>query len=129
MGIYNTFKKFKGTDLLSMSVHNDFKQLIALNKYNIIFEGDRLFTNNMLDYINQYYKLVVIVLKVDDKILVKRHKDREDTQNSKFLKGRNTKIANIMSNENLSIMVRDNNNSSDMSHIYNTMVDIIKKKR
>ena len=112
-----------------MSVHNDFKQLIALNKYNIIFEGERLFTNNMLDYINQYYKLVVIVLKVDDKILVKRHKDREDTQNSKFLKGRNTKIANIMSNENLSIMVRDNNNSSDMSHIYNTMVDIIKKKR
>ena len=36
VGIYNTFKKFKGTDLLSMSVHNDFKQLIALNKYIII---------------------------------------------------------------------------------------------
>ena len=127
VGIYNTFKKFKGTDLLSMSAHNDFKKLIDLNKYNIIFEGDRLFSNSILEYVKNTYNLTTIVLTADENILKDRHKDRNDSQTDKFLKGRKTKIENIINNKNIKPLVLKNNNIEDMSSIYDMIVARIKK--
>ena len=51
VGKYGQNKTFEGTDLLSMAVHNDFKKLIKKQmKYNILFEGDRLFTSSILEF-------------------------------------------------------------------------------
>jgi cytidylate kinase len=127
VGIYNTFKKFKGTDLLSMSAQADFKKLIDLNKYNIVFEGDRLFTNDILEYVNKKYKLNAIILKTTNENIEKRHKQRKDKQTEKFLKSRNTKINNILKNPNLKIQTFNNDNFEDMSKLVSMLVAIIKK--
>ena len=127
VGIYNTFKKFKGTDLLSMSAQADFKKLIDLNKYNIIFEGDRLFTNDILEYVGKKYNLNAIILKTNAENIQKRHLERKDNQTDKFLKGRNTKINNILKNDKLKIKVYENNNLEDMSYLVAMIVALIKK--
>ena len=62
---------------------------------NIIFEGDRLFSLNNLIKLNELYDLRIIMLVNSPETLLKRHKDRNDTQTDKFLKGRATKIKNI----------------------------------
>ena len=110
-----------------MSAHNDFKKLIDLNKYNIIFEGDRLFSNSILEYVKNTYNLTTIVLTADENILKNRHKDRNDSQTDKFLKGRKTKIENIINNKNIKPLVLKNNNIEDMSSIYDMIVARIKK--
>lgn len=94
MGIYNN-DIFCGTDKLSMAVNQDFIKYIKLNKRNILFEGDRLFTLNNIKLIKELYKTRTIILENDQKTLDSRHLDRNDTQSTQFLKGRITKISNI----------------------------------
>ena len=50
MGIYNN-DIFCGTDKLSMAVNKDFIKYVKLNKRNILFEGDRLFSLNNIKLI------------------------------------------------------------------------------
>jgi adenylate kinase len=94
MGIYNE-EVFCGTDKLSMAVNKDFLKYIKINKRNILFEGDRLFSLNNIKYIKQIYDTKIIILENDEKTLNHRHKERKDSQSDKFLKGRKTKINNI----------------------------------
>lgn len=94
MGIYNE-EIFCGTDKLSMAVNKDFLKYVKLNKRNILFEGDRLFSLNNIEYIKQYYETNIILLENDEKTLNHRHQERNDSQSDKFLKGRKTKINNI----------------------------------
>ena len=94
MGIYNE-EVFCGTDKLSMAVNKDFLKYIKLNKRNILFEGDRLFSLNNIEYIKQIYDTKIILLENDENTLNNRHKERNDSQSDKFLKGRKTKIKNI----------------------------------
>ena len=94
VGKYGQNKVFEGTDLLSMAVHNDFKKLIQKQyKYNILFEGDRLFTSSILEYLDQWSSLNTIIIKSSH--TEQRHIDREDNQSERFIKSRNTKINNI----------------------------------
>lgn len=97
MGIYDGKGKFDGTDRLSMAVNKDFITYVDMEKRNIMFEGDRLFSANNLIHISSRYHLRIIVLEQDEETLHKRHLDRGDTQTEKFLKGRKTKINNILS--------------------------------
>ena len=94
MGIYNN-DIFCGTDRLSMAVNKDFIKYVLLKKRNILFEGDRLFSLNNLELIKKHYKTHIILLENDPLLLEKRHKERNDKQSEKFIKGRYTKIRNI----------------------------------
>jgi len=94
MGIYSE-DVFSGTDKLSMAVNKDFIKYVLLKKRNILFEGDRLFSLNNLELIKKHYKTHIILLENDSSILNLRHKERNDKQSEKFIKGRYTKIKNI----------------------------------
>ena len=95
MGIYNN-DIFCGTDKLSMAVNQDFIKYVKLNKRNILFEGDRLFSLNNIKFIKELYKTKTIILENDQNTLNNRHKERNDNQSAQFLKGRITKISNIL---------------------------------
>ena len=117
MGTYGSWQAapnaFEGTDRLSMAVNSDFLEYMRLGKRNILFEGDRLFSLNNLRDIKDKYHLRTIVLEQDDETLHQRHIDRGDTQSDKFLKGRKTKIANILAAHDLEIEVYQLNEISD----------------
>ena len=117
MGIYSgwtqTDQKFEGTDRLSMAVNKDFLTYMERKQRNILFEGDRLFSLNNLRAINNLYHLRVIILKQDENTLEQRHKNRGDTQSEKFLKGRKTKVGNILNAQDLPIEVYQLNEISD----------------
>jgi len=96
MGIYNSQDTFKGTDKLSMAVNTHFVKYVEKKQRNILFEGDRLFSLNNLILLDQHYDLRIIVLEQSEETLHQRHIDRNDTQSEKFIKGRKTKIKNII---------------------------------
>jgi broad-specificity NMP kinase len=95
MGLYNDAGTFLGTDRLSMAVNTDFQKYVKMKKRHIVFEGDRLFTNNNLKFIGQHYELRIIILEASKQELHDRHISRGDGQSDVFLKGRATKIRNI----------------------------------
>ena len=112
LGLYNQNNTFLGTDRLSMGVNKQFLQYISMVQSNIIFEGDRLFSLNNLIKLNELYDLRIIILVNSPETLLKRHKDRNDTQTDKFLKGRSTKIKNIKKH------VKNNLEHDRMNHSY-----------
>lgn len=95
MGIYNDAGTFLGTDRLSMAVNKDFQKYVRLQKRHIVFEGDRLFSKDNLQLLDQYYDLKIIVLSATEQQKHERHILRGDTQSETFLRGRATKIKNI----------------------------------
>jgi hypothetical protein len=126
MGIYDCKGVFQGTDRLSMAVNNDFCKFIKLNKYNILFEGDRLFSLNNLILVNTIYDSKIIILQQDEITLKNRHLDRNDTQSEVFLKGRKTKISNIKQRLKDKIEVHKLNNIEETIKLANILVDWIK---
>jgi len=98
LGIYNIEGTFVGTDKLSMAVNNHFILFAKEQTKNILFEGDRLFTLNNINYLKDKYETDVYILQQSKEILHQRHLNRNDNQSEQFLKGRKTKINNIMNN-------------------------------
>ena len=94
LGIYNN-DTFCGTDKLSMAVNSHFLKFLQITKRNFLFEGDRLFSKNNLEYINKLHETKVLILENDKKTLDNRHLSRKDNQSEIFKKGRKTKILNI----------------------------------
>ena len=94
LGIYNN-DTFCGTDKLSMAVNSHFLKFLQITKRNFLFEGDRLFSKNNLEYINKLHETKVLILENDKKTLYNRHLYRKDNQSEIFKKGRKTKILNI----------------------------------
>ena len=125
MGIYGGWSgapnAFEGTDRLSMAVNKDFLRYVEMKKRHILFEGDRLFSLNNLRAINHLYQLRVVVLAQDQSTLDKRHRDRGDTQSEVFLKGRKTKVANILAAKDLPIEVYTLNEISDTISLKNKL--------
>lgn len=108
LGKYNG-GKFDGTDSLSMSVQPIAKEFVEKEKWRVIvFEGDRLFNNKFLLFLDRYD--VAKIILVSDKIIkIKRHKKRDDTQPEKFLISRRTKIRNIFKKHNCIVLSNNNN--------------------
>ncbi len=101
LGIYDKDEVFAGTDKLSMAVQKDFDTYKDLNLKHLLFEGDRLFTeNNLINLINTYDTRIVILQNNEEEIAA-RHKQRGDNQSEKFKKSRETKIKNIIKSEPL----------------------------
>ena len=121
MGIYNN-DIFCGTDKLSMAVNKDFIKYVKLNKRNILFEGDRLFTLNNIKLIKESYKTRTIILENDQKTLDSRHLDRNDNQSAQFLKGRITKISNICNYFN-DIEIHTLNNVDQSNNLANQIIE------
>ena len=123
IGIYGT-SIFSGTDKLSMSVNPDFIEFVDKysNKYNILFEGDRLFTLNNLMMLKKHYELNTVIIssiKTNE-----RHIQRGDSQSKTFIKSRMTKIQNIIKGID-DYVIHHNNEIGDDKIIYNKLFSLL----
>jgi broad-specificity NMP kinase len=100
LGKYEEGETFAGTDRLSMAVQPNLQEWIKTHNCNILFEGDRVFNQSFLEFCMglENTELVVVFLKAPKDILEQRYKDRGSDQSEQFLRGRETKYSNLMSN-------------------------------
>lgn len=113
LGKYEEGETFSGTDRMSMAVQPEaIKFLQSLDKDAVVlYEGDRLFTSSFLEHCLDNYDLEIIYLQTESEIRKDRYRQRGSNQNETWLQGRETKIANILSNMMLMFnVVRFNNN-------------------
>ena len=125
LGVYSAGEIFSGTDKLSMAVQPDFEEFIDKNKpnYNILFEGDRLFNLKTIKKCMQNSNLKIFI--IESKHTNARHKDRNDNQTDKFIKGRKTKVNNIKdfcNENNLDVEIVTNDCLSDLNNNYNKIL-------
>ena len=117
LGKYEEGEVFCGTDKMSMAVQPEaIKFLAKLPKDSIvIFEGDRLSTSSFLEHCQYNYDLDMIYLNTDKKTRELRYKERGSNQNETWLRGRESKVSNILSNLDLkfSISVFANENEEN----------------
>ena len=90
---------FQGTDKLSWAVQpaaEAFLASVADTPVNIVFEGDRLFTESFLSRaVALETNLAVLRFVVARSIKAARHIGRGDSQDEKFKRSRETKVQNI----------------------------------
>lgn len=92
---------FSGTDKLSMATMPECKKYIeACPNTNFVFEGDRLTSQNFLEWILDLpeTELTILYVTADERTIEIRHKKRNDNQSEQFTKGRLTKIEGICRN-------------------------------
>jgi len=99
-GKYEEGEVFAGTDRLSMAVQPNAVEFLKSTQSNIIFEGDRLFNQSFLEVIMGLPNtdLQIVYLTAPQSTLESRYNDRGSEQSEKFLKGRETKYNNLLSN-------------------------------
>lgn len=100
LGKYEEGETFAGTDRLSMAVQPPLQEWIASHNCNILFEGDRVFNQSFLEFCMGLPNtdLQVVYLKAPKDLLEQRYKDRGSEQSEQFLRGRETKYSNLLSN-------------------------------
>ena len=100
IGKYEEGELFAGTDRLSMAVQPAAQQFVSETTSNVIFEGDRLTNGKFYDFLLSVpdAEINICVLSVKPETLTQRYSDRGSNQSETFLKGRETKIGNILSN-------------------------------
>lgn len=122
---------FSGTDRMSMAVQPEaIKFLASLPGDSIVlFEGDRLFTASFLEHCLDNYDLDIIYLETDKIIREERYKERGSNQNEIWLQGRETKIANILSNMMLMFNTTKfkNNNKEDQQVVVNHIMKYLEE--
>lgn len=99
LGKYTQSDLFSGTDKLSMAVQPKMLRYLQIVRgVKIVFEGDRLFTKSFLEKVaaDKGISLRVMVLEAPPKTVSARHISRNDSQTDKFIKGRETKVNNIL---------------------------------
>lgn len=103
LGKYEEGEVFAGTDRLSMAVQPPLQEWIASHNCNILFEGDRVFNQSFLEFCMGLPNtdLLVVYLKAPKETLEQRYKDRGSDQSEQFLRGRETKYSNLLSNFDL----------------------------
>ena len=100
LGKYEEGQVFAGTDRLSMAVMPEAIKFITESKSNILFEGDRLTSQKFFDFLIGLPDTDVkfIVVSIPEETFKTRYEERGSSQNEQFLRGRETKINNILSN-------------------------------
>jgi dephospho-CoA kinase len=127
LGKYDEGETFSGTDRMSMAVQPEaVKFLASLHKDSVVlFEGDRLFTSSFLEHCVNIYNTDIIYLETDKAVRQERYKERGSNQNETWLQGRETKIANILTNMTLMFnTVKFKNNNKEEQKV---IVDYIMK--
>jgi len=121
LGKYEEGEVFSGTDRMSMAVQPEAIKFLATLPSNsvVLYEGDRLFTASFLEHCVENYDLSIIYLQTKKEVRQERYKDRGSNQNETWLQGRETKIANILSNMTLMFNVEkfDNNTLEEQNVI------------
>ena len=114
LGKYEDGETFAGTDRLSMAVQPIAQEFVRECKSNILFEGDRIFNQSFLEFAMGLpdTDLHVVFLKAPKPILEQRYKDRGSDQSETFLKGRETKYSNLLSNFELMPYITEFNNTN-----------------
>lgn len=120
LGVYDGVGPFEGTDKLSMSVQPKVEEFLqgCDDDLVVIFEGDRLFNQKFLSFCRARAgedNFRPVVLGTTTENLASRHVERADTQTSTFLKGRQTKIQNILAA--IPCTLFENNSVYDMALI------------
>ena len=114
LGKYQVGETFAGTDRLSMAVQPEMQKWIQTHNCNILFEGDRIFNQSFLEFAMGLpdTELQVIYLKAPKDILEQRYKDRGSDQSEQFLRGRETKYSNLLSNFELMPYITEFSNTN-----------------
>jgi hypothetical protein len=103
LGKYEAGERYPGTDRLSMSAQPDVAQWLQklatdpnFDGWNLLFEGDRLFNLKFLTLCKAVSPASrFILLTAAPEILAARRAERGDTMAGAFVKGRETKLANL----------------------------------
>ena len=105
---------FAGTDRLSMAVQPEVQKWIQTHNCNILFEGYRIFNQSFLEFAMGLPNtdLQVVYLKAPKEILEQRYKDRGSDQSEQFLRGRETKYSNLLSNFELMPYITEFSNTN-----------------
>lgn len=127
LGVYDG-STFAGTDRLSMAVIKDAvlylentKDRVDFKNSTLLFEGDRLCNQRFFDACKATCDTSIIFLIADEEVKILRHKKRGDTQSDKWLKGRETKIRNLMQKYPDSVIYENN----EEVHSYRTTQKIL----
>jgi adenylate kinase len=114
LGKYEEGQIFAGTDRLSMAVQPPLQEWIASHNCNILFEGDRIFNQSFLEFAMGLpdTELQVVYLKTTKEVLEQRYKDRGSDQSEQFLRGRETKYSNLLSNFELMPYITEFSNTN-----------------
>ena len=114
LGKYQEGETFAGTDRLSMAVQPEVQKWIQTHNCNVLFEGDRIFNQSFLEFAMglDQTELQVVYLKAPKDILEQRYKDRGSDQSEQFLRGRETKYSNLLSNFELMPYITEFNNTN-----------------
>jgi broad-specificity NMP kinase len=114
LGKYEEGETFAGTDRLSMAVQPPMQEWIASHNCNVLFEGDRIFNQSFLEFAMGLpnTELVIVYLKAPKDLLEQRYKDRGSDQSEQFLRGRETKYSNLLSNFDLMPYITEFNNTN-----------------
>ena len=109
IGVYDG-STFEGSDKLSMAVNKDFIKFLLWNPNGVVvFEGDRLFNGSLFDL---DFHFDIYVLTASKETLNDRHTSRGDNQSETFLKGKETKIKNILNRfPDIKVRVNENNDT------------------
>lgn len=114
LGKYEDGETFAGTDRLSMAVQPIAQEFVAETQSNILFEGDRIFNQSFLEFAMGLTNtnLQIVFLKAPKTVLESRYKDRGSDQSEQFLKGRETKYSNLLSNFDLMPYITEFDNTN-----------------
>ena len=114
LGKYEDGETFAGTDRLSMAVQPELQKWIQTHNCNILFEGDRVFNQSFLEFAMGLPNtdLQVVYLKTSKEVLEQRYKDRGSDQSEQFLRGRETKYSNLLSNFELMPYITEFSNTN-----------------
>jgi broad-specificity NMP kinase len=127
LGKYDEGEVFSGTDRMSMAVQPEAIKFLASLPDNsiVLYEGDRLFTASFLEDCADKYELKIIHLSTNPEVRERRYKERGSEQNVTWLRGRESKINNILTNMTLLFFVESfsNNDESEQEIVYQSIIN------
>ena len=131
LGKYEEGEVFSGTDRMSMAVQPEAIKFLTYLPENaiVLFEGDRLFTASFLEHCVEKYDTKIVYLKTTKDIRSDRYKERGSEQNETWLQGRETKIANILTNMTLMFNIEtfENNNLDQQHAVYERILSYVQQ--
>ena len=129
LGKYEEGQVFSGTDRMSMAVQPEAVRFLASLPSDsiVLYEGDRLFNSSFLEHCNENYELEIIYLKTTKDIRTERYKERGSNQDETWLRGRESKISNILTNMTLLFVTEhfENNDMEQQNIVYEKIINSI----
>lgn len=132
LGVYDYGQTFCGTDKLSMAVQPEaLKWLRRLaekgENLTILFEGDRLSSRSFLRDAKaiEGVELKIVVLECEERELSRRHKERADTQDETWLKGRVSKVSRVKEAFRNEVIELQHENKSDTKKCVEKLMELV----